>query len=716
LSVSPGLSHTAEAAIEDIWGHPPDGTDSVVADDGVRLHVERFGVQGGGSRRVIVFLHGIGAHAGPYRGLATELLAQADAVYLPHLRGHGLSEGERGKIGAPRRVLSDVAAVLRHARTEHPEADIILGGESMGGLFALAYTASSHPSPDRLFLLSPSLRLRGAVSVHPRMWYPLARDTVRDGYPLDTTADGEVARHPSFRAMCRSDSTMMARAPLSYLITIARFMLWWAVKYPSRADVPVLIVQGDGDLLLDPSAAQSLAALLPQADFHSVEGAWHNLLWDSTTAQTTARIASWLDQPDPLRTFCVYRWSWLHRWFRSYDFGFWRGFLVTLAGLSVPIIVAAGSAGVLFAPPDALSPFPLGGGVARISQIVASALSLGLAGSFGWTDSYSSGQPAIPLSRDYLFIAGLLIETCCIGVQQIHWRIISEVPEKLLHSGLIDSGVLNRARVNKAVRVADERINAPSAVARAVVLSALITAAVVFLALSHGIYGLVVPESFVVGVESWQVVALGAWWANPARGSLFTLAGFATVIYLYVYGTFRGNSIGIEAVRMLDELLGTSSRAQRATSGLRIIPEHEDGLGGLEPVWRILGFAIVGTALAFCAYTVLLLFMPREIGVWGVPFLFMFAFVSPYLVSRPVYELNGELTNQRAAAIREANQKIESVRSQRTEDSQTELAYWTWKRSVAEGLPSDVYSLRKLLIVSALYLIPVLTFVIMMVR
>lgn len=267
-------------------------------DDGVRLCIERFGAPSAGSGRVLVFLHGIGSYAGPFRGFAVSLSDSVDAVYLPHMRGHGLSDGARARIGSPNRVLSDIEAVLQHVRAQHPEAELVLSGESMGALFALAYTASSRIPPDRLLLLAPALKLRGPSSVSARLWLPLAYGTLRDGFPLDTTAHDEVPRHHSFRYKLRADPNMLARAPLGYLATIGRFQLRWAARYPSRVRVPVLVVQGDGDRLLDSATAERLATLLPDARLHKVEGGWHNLLWDRTTPQTIASIKAWLDRSE----------------------------------------------------------------------------------------------------------------------------------------------------------------------------------------------------------------------------------------------------------------------------------------------------------------------------------------------------------------------------------------------------------------------------------
>lgn len=266
-------------------------------DDGLRLCIERFGAPSAGSGRVLVFLHGIGSYAGPFRGFAASLCDTVDAVYLPHMRGHGLSGGARAGIGSPERVLSDIAEVLRHVRAQHPGVELVLSGESMGALFALAYTASSRTTPDRLLLLAPALKLRGPSSVRAGLWFPLAYGTLRHGFPLDTTAHDEVPRHDSFRAKLRADPAMLARAPLPYLVTIARFQLRWAARYPNRVRVPVLVIQGDGDRLLDSAAAEGLAALLPDAQFHKVEGGWHNLLWDRTTPQTVASIKAWLATP-----------------------------------------------------------------------------------------------------------------------------------------------------------------------------------------------------------------------------------------------------------------------------------------------------------------------------------------------------------------------------------------------------------------------------------
>ena len=105
-------------------------------------------------------MHGIGGYGGMYYHMAEGLSGAVDAVYFPDVRGHGRSGGRRGDLVSRAQVLDDIGTIISHVRAEHPDHAIVLAGESMGGLFALAYAASSPDSVDGLILAAPALKLQ----------------------------------------------------------------------------------------------------------------------------------------------------------------------------------------------------------------------------------------------------------------------------------------------------------------------------------------------------------------------------------------------------------------------------------------------------------------------------------------------------------------------------------------------------------------------------
>jgi acylglycerol lipase len=274
------------------WPGEPDALEELTLTDGATIHVEVFERPDGGNRRVLLFLHGIGSYAAPYRKLATGVLSVADAVVMPDLRGHGRSGHPRGFMGTPARVLGDIAEMVAHLRERWPGYEVVLGGESMGGLMALAYAAQGREPIDRLLLLAPALKLHAASTTCATITESL-RDFGR-GFRIHGDPSGVLPPEPRFGDRTRADPLMLPRAGVGYMATIGLMMTGWASRYSHRVKVPTLVVQGTLDRVVDARAAMKLARMLPSVTLRLVPGAWHNLLWDAATGETIDAIADWL--------------------------------------------------------------------------------------------------------------------------------------------------------------------------------------------------------------------------------------------------------------------------------------------------------------------------------------------------------------------------------------------------------------------------------------
>jgi alpha-beta hydrolase superfamily lysophospholipase len=131
--------------------------------DGLALHGRRWPARGA-RRGTIVIVHGLGEHVGRYEHVAASLNGRGWGVVAFDQRGHGQSEGERGRLGAADDLLADLAPVLDRAHADEPRPLVLLG-HSMGGTVAARYVAGGLESPrpgwyrpvDALVLSSPAL-------------------------------------------------------------------------------------------------------------------------------------------------------------------------------------------------------------------------------------------------------------------------------------------------------------------------------------------------------------------------------------------------------------------------------------------------------------------------------------------------------------------------------------------------------------------------------
>lgn len=247
---------------------------------------------------VLVFLHGIGSYGEPYGHMVEGLRGSIDAVYLPDMRGHGRSGGARGDLTSRGAVIHDIGAVVEVARRDNPGARIVLGGESMGALFALGFTDVHGEELAGLVLTSPALALNWRSVLHSSTIADSLghSDVLTAGVRVQGGVGGEIPRDPHFYDRVRTDPLMLQRVGLRYLAVVQAFRWDWFARYRATVCLPVLILQGDGDRLVDVRAVRVLNALLRRSRLCEFRAAWHNLFWDPETPAAVAAMADWFGQ------------------------------------------------------------------------------------------------------------------------------------------------------------------------------------------------------------------------------------------------------------------------------------------------------------------------------------------------------------------------------------------------------------------------------------
>ena len=295
-----------EASAPSSW-RPREGIETphgfVTSRDGTRLfyRFQEPTEESSPDDKVVLVLHGIAWHSAPYLEVFAHFLVPSGVtVYAMDFRGHGLSGGRPGDLGNPTAVMDDIDAMLQFLRAEYPERQLFLAGESMGGLFALAYVAEYQPEISGLILIAPGLSPHSRQILHPETFLSIPKAIWQ---PDEGTIDllgwrmAIASRGTKFLEMRRADELALSKVSLKYLLVLARINALWEIRYPSQVRVPTLILQGLQDKALAPEGAKKLLRLLATQDkaLEVFPGLNHTLLWDDETPVVFEKILRWLN-------------------------------------------------------------------------------------------------------------------------------------------------------------------------------------------------------------------------------------------------------------------------------------------------------------------------------------------------------------------------------------------------------------------------------------
>jgi alpha-beta hydrolase superfamily lysophospholipase len=229
-------------------------------------------------RGVVVVSHGYAEYGGRYREFAEHLVERGiAAVGLDH-RGHGTSGGPRGHCLAFDEFVADLRTLVDMAAGWWPDLPRVLFGHSMGGLIAFLYLLRHGDTVRAGALTGPAF----AVPPQGPAWQlalvtRLARFLPRLGFATDVDADA-LSRDPEVGKAYLADPLVHHRATAAFARSFALAQAEALAGAPSLR-VPLLILQGDADRVVDPNGAKTIDALLTgEHELVWLRGYYHELL------------------------------------------------------------------------------------------------------------------------------------------------------------------------------------------------------------------------------------------------------------------------------------------------------------------------------------------------------------------------------------------------------------------------------------------------------
>ncbi len=250
--------------------------------DGVTLFVREWEPKSAPKDTAILILHGITAHSGPYGMIAGPLASRGFAVYALDLRGHGLSDGNRGDTPGRERYVKDICEAIAFVKERHPKMAVL--GHSLGVLSSVLAMESCIEQFDGAILLS------GARTARPGVYPPMgAMQKFKIALSSIFSPSRPVMEYRREGMVGLDDPLFTFR----YTLRFMRTTILSDFHFPKEMPFPVLVGIGEEDELFAVEAARELYEEIPSEtkNFLVAEAAKHAVFPDGSLNP----IFDWVD-------------------------------------------------------------------------------------------------------------------------------------------------------------------------------------------------------------------------------------------------------------------------------------------------------------------------------------------------------------------------------------------------------------------------------------
>jgi alpha-beta hydrolase superfamily lysophospholipase len=247
-------------------------------------------------RAVLLIVHGLAEHSGRYMNVVDHFVPLGYAVYgIDHL-GHGKSDGTRVYIKEFNDYIDTLSVYVDMVHKWQPGKPLFLLGHSMGALIGALFLLDHQDELVGAILSGPSVKVPSNTSPITINVVKLLSTLLPRVGLLQLEAEG-VSRDPAVVHAYVSDPlvyTGKTTARLTHEILKAMQCITTEV---SKITLPVLIVQGSADRLVDPYGARMLYGAISSVDktVKIYDGLYHEVFNEPEHDQVLGDVEAWLE-------------------------------------------------------------------------------------------------------------------------------------------------------------------------------------------------------------------------------------------------------------------------------------------------------------------------------------------------------------------------------------------------------------------------------------
>jgi len=250
----------------------------------------------GEAKAVLLIVHGLAEHSGRYKNVVDHFVPLGYAVYgIDHV-GHGKSSGTRVYVCRFWEYTQTLKTYFDMVRRWQPDKPIFLMGHSMGGLIGAVYLLDHQAELSGAILSGPAIKPHGSVSSA----FVFVGEVISALMPkmgvILLEAEG-VSRDPAVVQAYVNDPLVCRGKVTARLSTeLARAMRRVAAE-AANIRVPILVLQGSADRLVDPKGAQMLYGAVSSTDksIKVYEGLYHEVYNEPEHDRVLGDVEAWLE-------------------------------------------------------------------------------------------------------------------------------------------------------------------------------------------------------------------------------------------------------------------------------------------------------------------------------------------------------------------------------------------------------------------------------------
>ncbi len=249
-------------------------------------------------KAALLVVHGVGEHSGRYMNVVNHLVPSGYGVYgIDHI-GHGKSDGERVYVERFQDYTKTLKKCFDMIREWQPERPLFLIGHSMGGLISAAFLLEHQDELSGAVLSAPSIKVSDNTSQAIIFVGKLLSIIMPKAGLIKLDAEN-VSRDPAVVDAYINDplaytGKITARLGAEILKTMQR-----VTEQAAKIRLPIMIVQGGDDKVVDPRGAQLLHDLVTSQDktIKIYDDLYHEVFNEPEHEQVLNDVKTWLEAP-----------------------------------------------------------------------------------------------------------------------------------------------------------------------------------------------------------------------------------------------------------------------------------------------------------------------------------------------------------------------------------------------------------------------------------